>query len=200
MQSSQGNRVRVENVDRTERISTVYNFTIEEYHTFYVSETGAFDVWVHNNDPRCAKLAELEAQLAKHPPGHPDHAKLQKEFQELQKDIADRPWTSASKPGPKTDINAPHNAKIRSEANLLRDQDNVIISGGGGKERLIPTPGGLKAGRRPDIEYRTPNGEIKGRNVGKTKADGTPLDREIEALNDLSGPGGLPTDFVPYYR
>jgi hypothetical protein len=106
--------------------------------------------------------------------------------------------TSGAKRGTKTDPNAPHNAKIRSEAEKLRSEGNEIVSGGGGDERLIRTPGGKKSGRRPDIEYRTPSGELRGRNIGKTKADGTPVTRELDALDDLNGPGGLPTDFVPY--
>jgi hypothetical protein len=39
---------------------------------------------------------------------------------------------------------------------------------------------------------------LGGVNVGRTKADGTPVTREVNALNDLNGPGGLPTTFVPY--
>ena len=39
---------------------------------------------------------------------------------------------------------------------------------------------------------------MKGRNVGKTKADGTPITREQDALRDINGPGKLPTDFVPF--
>jgi hypothetical protein len=62
------------------------------------------------------------------------------------------------------------------------------------------TPGGAKEGRRPDIIYETPNGEIGGINVGRTKADGTPVTREVDALKDLNGPGKLPTNFVPYDR
>jgi hypothetical protein len=62
----------------------------------------------------------------------------------------------------------------------------------------VPTPGGNKDGRRPDIIYETPSGDLGGVNVGRTKADGTPVTREVNALNDLNGPGGLPTTFVPY--
>jgi len=115
-----------------------------------------------------------------------------------RQDIA--PKTGAKR-GPKTDPNAPHNAKIRSEADKLEAQGNTILRGGGReKEQLIPTPGGKKSGRRPDILYETPDGQLRGRNVGKTKADGTPVTREVDALDDLNGPGGLPTDFVPYDR
>lgn len=34
--------------------------------------------------------------------------------------------------------------------------------------------------------------------VGKTKADGSPIKRETEALKDLKQNGNLPTKFVPY--
>ncbi|WP_253734562.1 RHS repeat-associated core domain-containing protein [Methylomonas sp. ZR1] len=103
-----------------------------------------------------------------------------------------------AKRGPKTDPNAPHNAKIRAEAARLQDEGNTILSGGGGKEELIATPGGIKSGRRPDILYRTPEGEIRATNVGRTKADGSPVSREIDAMKDLTDKAGIPTNFVPY--
>ena len=105
---------------------------------------------------------------------------------------------AAGRRGPKTDPNAPHNARIRLEAEKLRADGSEILSGGGEKERLIRTVGGKKGGRRPDIEYRTPGGEIRAKNIGKRLANGTPVLRELYALDDLNGPGGLPTDFIPY--
>lgn len=65
------------------------------------------------------------------------------------------------------------------------------------KERLIPTPGGNKSGRRPDVLYKDCNGNLCGVNVGKTKANGSPIKREQQALNDLNG-AGLPTKFQRY--
>jgi RHS repeat-associated protein len=104
-----------------------------------------------------------------------------------------------AKRGPKTDPTAPHNATIRAEADALEAEGNTIIAGGGReKERLIKTPGGKKSGRRPDILYETPEGEVRGRNVGRARTDGTPVQREMDALEDLNGPGGIPTDFAPY--
>ena len=114
------------------------------------------------------------------------------------------PQTKASasegaKRGPKTDPNAPHNAAIRAEADRLISEGNKIVAGGGrAQEQLIQTPGGAKSGRRPDIIYLTPSGVRRGVNVGRTKADGSPVLREQKALDDLNGPGGLTTDFVPY--
>ncbi|MBI2424690.1 MAG: PKD domain-containing protein [Candidatus Hydrogenedentes bacterium] len=105
------------------------------------------------------------------------------------------------KRGPKTDPNAPHNKKIREEGQRLRNEGNDIVAGGGvEKERLVETRGGEKPGRRPDIIYSTPEGELRGVNVGRTNADGTPVSREVGALNDLNGPGQLPTVFLPYDR
>lgn len=106
-----------------------------------------------------------------------------------------------AKRGPKTDPTAPHNAKIRAEADILESEGNRILHGGGrGREKLVKTTGGVKSGRRPDITYITPDGQVRGRNVGRTYADGSPVRREAEALQDLNGPGNLPTDFVPYDR
>jgi hypothetical protein len=104
------------------------------------------------------------------------------------------------KRGPKTDPLAPHNATVRAKAQELIDQGNTIVSGGRiMPERLVKTPGGVKSGRRADIVYSTPSGEVKGVNVGRAKADGvSPVKREQEALDDLNGPGNLPTDFSPY--
>ena len=75
-----------------------------------------------------------------------------------------------------------------------------IVIAGGGKlpEKLIRTRGGIKEGRRPDILFRTSKGELRGRNIGHLDAAGNPVTRELDALRDLNGPGGLPTDFVPF--
>ncbi|WP_295941221.1 RHS repeat-associated core domain-containing protein [uncultured Xanthomonas sp.] len=104
------------------------------------------------------------------------------------------------KRGPKTDPSAPHNATIREEANRLKSEGHLIIAGGGEKpEVLIPTPGGVKNGRRPDILHQTPEGEIRGTNVGLTYANGAPIKREVEAMNDLNG-AGVKMDFKPYEK
>jgi len=106
-----------------------------------------------------------------------------------------------AKRGPKTDESAPHNAAIKKEGDKLRAEGNTIVNGGRVKpERLVETPGGKKSGRRPDIIYRKPGEPQRGRNVGKTNADGTPVKREREALDDLNKHSDTPTDFVPYDR
>ena len=107
---------------------------------------------------------------------------------------------NGQKRGPKTNPVAPHNAKIREIADQIEKEGEKIIAGGGRKpERLIPTFGGHKNGRRPDILYKDANGVTRGKNVGRVKADGTPVLREQKALDDLNGPGLLPTTFDCYY-
>lgn len=103
-----------------------------------------------------------------------------------------------AKRGPKTDPNAPHNKKIREIGDQIENDDGTVIAGGGRlKERLIPKPGGYKSGRRPDVLYKDCNGNICGVNVGKTKANGSPIKREQQALDDLNG-AGLPAIFQGY--
>lgn len=51
-----------------------------------------------------------------------------------------------------------------------------------------------------DIIYKKPGEPRRGRNVGRTNADGTPVKREAEALDDLNKHSDTPTDFVPYDR
>jgi hypothetical protein len=92
---------------------------------------------------------------------------------------------------------------IKDVADKLEAARHRIRRGGkreGLPEAVIPTPGGHKGSRRPDILHETPTGEIRGVNVGWTRADGTPITREAEALDDLTNKGGVPTDFVPYDR
>ena len=91
-----------------------------------------------------------------------------------------------------------HTATIKAEAKQLKAEGNKIIAGGGKPEKVILTPNGAKDSRRPDILYRTPEGEMRGVNVGRKSADGSPIPREQPALDDLNGPGKLPTIFIPY--
>lgn len=106
-----------------------------------------------------------------------------------------------AKRGPKTDPDAPHNAAVRKEAEKLQADGNKIVAGGRVKpEQLVETNGGKKSGRRPDIIYEKPGEPRRGRNVGKTNADGAPVKREQEALDDLNNHSKVPTDFVPYTR
>jgi RHS repeat-associated protein len=108
---------------------------------------------------------------------------------------------TGAKRGPKTDPNAPHNRKIREVGDRIEANGGTVLAGGGrGKEKVVPTTGGHKDTRRPDVLYRDKDGTIRGVNVGKTKADGTPVTREQKAMDDLNNKGGIPTTFEPYDR
>jgi len=179
----------------------VYNFETEDLHTYFVAAHGsrAPPVLVHNcgfrsppkSKPVAPKRKPTRAQKRSRSGhvGDPPHGPTGRSA----------PRRVGAKHGPKTDANAPHNATIRTHGDLLESGGNKVIAGGGKlPERPIKTPGGVKGGRRPDILFETPNGQIRGRNVGKTDRFGNPIKRELEALDDLNGPGGIPTDFVPY--
>jgi hypothetical protein len=103
---------------------------------------------------------------------------------------------NACKRGPKTDINAPHNKTIRETGANVTD-GNIIAGGGIKPERLIDTPGGFKGGRRPDILVQRPDGSQYGINVGRQTTSGSPVTREVKAIQDLEG-AGIPMHFVPY--
>jgi len=105
------------------------------------------------------------------------------------------------KRGPKTDPNAPHNKRIREIADKIEKDGGSILAGGGRRNEIrIPTSGGNKDFRRPDILYRDKSGTVKAVNVGRTKADGTPVTRETKALDDLNNKGNLSTQFESYDR
>lgn len=120
---------------------------------------------------------------------------------QVAKGVAEEAGEGFLKRGPKVGLEGPHNIKIKEVADKLEADGNIIIGGGkreGLPEAVIKTPGGYKQTRRPDILYETPSGSRQGVNVGKTKADRTPVTREVKALDDLNNRGGLPTTFVPY--
>ncbi|QFZ21108.1 SpvB/TcaC N-terminal domain-containing protein [Saccharothrix syringae] len=105
-----------------------------------------------------------------------------------------------AKRGPKPAGTGPHNQKIAEIADNLPPGDKVVAGGQrpGLKEAVIPTPGGHKGARRPDVLVQRPDGSQYGINVGKRyKVSGEPIKREVEALEDLRG-AGLEMRFEPY--
>ncbi|UVL59531.1 DUF6531 domain-containing protein [Pseudomonas sp. B21-032] len=91
-----------------------------------------------------------------------------------------------AKRGPVPGGKGPHNEAIAQWGQEVVDANGTVHAGGGRKpERLIPTPGGHKQGRRPDIIFEEKDGKIIYGNVGRQKADGTPVSREVGAINDL---------------
>ncbi len=177
-----------------------YNAIANEYHEKSLTAEGqgeiVFDVATAVvGATKAAKAAKLKKLQSLKKGTHPDVPK------HSPKQVPVAPERVPQKRGPKTDPNTPHNHTIRTHGDLIETGGSEIVAGGGKlPEQLIPTPGGVKGGRRPDILFRTQDGTLRGRNVGKCDANGNPVKREQEALDDLNGPGGIPTDFVPYDR
>ncbi|WP_322037798.1 RHS repeat-associated core domain-containing protein, partial [Burkholderia cepacia] len=91
-----------------------------------------------------------------------------------------------AKRGPKPKGEGPHNAAIDAWGQEVQANGGRVISGGGvSNEVLIRTPGGHKEGRRTDITYEDKDGRLIHGQVGRTKADGTPVTREVKAMEDL---------------
>ena len=105
-----------------------------------------------------------------------------------------------AKTGPKPKGTGPHNETIDRRIQELKDQGHTHTHGGSKKEEVIPTPGGDKSSRRPDITTIDPSGNTYRENVGRTKADGTPVTREVSAANDIEQATGTRPVFTPYDR
>lgn len=72
------------------------------------------------------------------------------------------------------------------------------MGGGSLKEEFIRTSGGAKSARRPDITMRRPDGALYRGNVGRFDANGNPVRRGLQALDDLGAELGERPDFTPY--
>lgn len=111
------------------------------------------------------------------------------------------PATSSAggaKRGPKPKGEGPHNLTIDRRIRELKEQNMEHVAGGSMKEEFIRTPGGVKAARRPDITMRRPDGTLYRENVGRRAADGQPIKREVDALDDLERQLGERPGFTPY--
>lgn len=73
-------------------------------------------------------------------------------------------------------------------------------AGGNLPEEVIPTPGGRKTCRRPDITMTRLDGSTYRENVGRTLADGSPVPREVSALDDLEAAIGTRPGYMAYDR
>jgi hypothetical protein len=106
------------------------------------------------------------------------------------------------KRGPKPWGQGPHNQTIAERINQLKEElgpEWEHVGGGDLKEEYIPTPGGAKSARRPDITFRNRiTGEYYRENVGKTYENGDPIKRETDALNDLQRQTGKRPKFTAY--
>jgi RHS repeat-associated protein len=91
-----------------------------------------------------------------------------------------------------------HRATIQRRIDELVSQGHEHVGGGQLKEIRVPTPGGSKSYRRPDITTRAPDGTTYRENVGRSKGDGSPIAREQRALDDIEGVTGARPGFTPY--
>ena len=110
----------------------------------------------------------------------------------------------ANKRGPKPQGEGPHNQKIEERIEKLKDQkgaDWEHVGGGDKTEVTIKTPEGKKSKRRMDITFENKKtGEQYHEQVGKTKADGTPVPREVDAMDDVQKATGQRPGYTPYDR
>jgi hypothetical protein len=199
--------VAVEECYDTGEYERVHNLRVQDYHTYFVgSEEWGFDVWAHNSYTalRDEGLTKSQAKRANmlHKTQGEAAARAYLEGQGFSGSRLDTLVGAAgqARTGAQRGPNSTsgHADTIRAEAARLVAEGNTIIAGGGGRERTIPTPGGFKDTRRPDILYQTPSGEIRAVNVGRVMADGvTPVPREVRAMADLNRV--YPTAFVPYF-
>jgi hypothetical protein len=65
------------------------------------------------------------------------------------------------------------------------------------REVRIPTPNGAKSSRWVDV-VGTRNGDMRMYQIGRQNLDGTPVAREVQALDDIEGATGIRLDFLPY--
>jgi hypothetical protein len=194
-------------VEESGRVTTVYNCRVADFHTYFVGgEDWRFSVWAHNAS--CAKLNEEQRlELAKqyrdsrNNGTKMDWRGLSGRQQSYVKELAWDRYGVEARTGPKRGNVAAHNAKILEIANEINASGHgKVVAGGrlGIGERVIRTEGGYLNSRRPDIIVQLKDGTEYGINVGLAERPGRPVRRERRALEDLNGPGGLPTVFVSY--
>lgn len=59
--SSDGTKLAIDKIEKESREATVYNFEVEDYHSYFVSNLG---IWVHNCDINLSPLKLLEIEHA----------------------------------------------------------------------------------------------------------------------------------------
>jgi hypothetical protein len=110
---------------------------------------------------------------------------------------------TSAKPGPKPWPEGTHNETIARRIGELQRElgpDWGHTRGGTLPEEIVQIPdGGYRSIRRPDITFRNRvSGEYYRENVGRTYANGQPIRREVEALDDLERATGHRPKFTPY--
>ena len=105
-----------------------------------------------------------------------------------------------AKRGPKPWPDGAHNITIARRILELVLGGHEHINGGEKREEVVKTLDGSKGSRRPDITTIAPDGSRHRENVSRTKADGQPIKREVEALDDLEKATKTRPTFTPYDR
>ncbi len=108
--------------------------------------------------------------------------------------------TEAAQRGPKPWPEGPHNQTIQRRISELEADGMTHTAGGSLPEEVIPTPGGCKTCRRPDITMTGPDGTMYRENVGRSLANGSPVPREVSALDDLEAALGTRPGYTAYDR
>lgn len=108
--------------------------------------------------------------------------------------------TNTAQRGPKPWPEGPHNQTIQRRIGELEEVGMTHRAGGNPPEEVIPTPGGCKTCLRPDITMTRLDGSTYRENVGRTLADGSPVPREVSALDDLEAAIGTRPGYTAYDR
>ena len=85
-----------------------------------------------------------------------------------------------------------HRAGVARVAKSLKESGYEVE-----KEVRVPTPNGAKSSRWVDV-VGTRNGETRMYQIGRQNLDGTPVAREVQALDDIEGATGIRPNFLPY--
>jgi len=91
-----------------------------------------------------------------------------------------------------------HQDKTRERIEDLKGQGLIHVGGGDKPEETVPTPGGEKGSRRPDITMEDPaTGSRYRENVGRQTQGGDPVAREKRSQQDIQHATGQ-CAFTPY--
>lgn len=85
-----------------------------------------------------------------------------------------------------------HRAAINRIASRLEEEGYTVT-----REAYIKTPNGAKSYRFVDVAGEK-DGETIYYQVGKQNLNGTPVAREVRAMDDIEGATGIRPEFVPY--
>jgi len=87
-----------------------------------------------------------------------------------------------------------HRAAIGRISRIL-EEDGYSVT----QEKYIPTENGAKGYRFADVYGKNNStGEVRMYQVGRTNANGTPVSREVQAMDDIQGATGIRPQFIDY--